>query len=104
MHDQNGHIGTPPNTHVNGGTDLRQRLAEVQRERRVLDRRRKASSWQRNVGYPLLWIMMFLLTVLCLFIVGWNVLRMLFGIGYLPVSIKVRKQVFELRQVKEVNC
>ncbi|XP_072019983.1 protein LMBR1L-like [Amphiura filiformis] len=88
VHLRNGHTSTPPNTHLNGGSELRQRLAEVQRERQVLDRRRKASSWQRNVGYPLLWILMFLLTVLCLFIVGWNVLRMLFGVGYLPVSIK----------------
>ncbi|XP_071788837.1 protein LMBR1L-like [Asterias amurensis] len=72
----------------NGQTDLRQRLADVQRDRRVLDRRRRASSWQRNLGYPLLWILLFALTVLSLCMVGWNIFRLLFGIGFFSVSIK----------------
>ncbi|XP_022106566.1 protein LMBR1L-like isoform X2 [Acanthaster planci] len=74
--------------HTNGQTELRQRLAEVQRDRKVLDRRRKASSWQRNLGYPLLWILLFALTVLSLCVVGWNIFRLLFGIGFFSVSIK----------------
>ncbi|XP_071497953.1 protein LMBR1L-like [Diadema antillarum] len=76
---------------VNGNghlSDLHQRLREVSRDRRVLDRRRKASSFQRNLGYPLVWILLFLLTVLSLCMVGWNIFRLLFGIGALPVTIK----------------
>ena len=70
-------------------SELRKRLSKVSQERAVLDRRRRASSFQRILGYPVLWVLLFLLTVLSLCMVGWNVFRLLFGIGALPVSIKV---------------
>ncbi|XP_041459263.1 protein LMBR1L-like [Lytechinus variegatus] len=68
-------------------SQLRERLSDVTHERKILERRRRASSFQRIVGYPLVWILLFLLTVLSLCMVGWNIVRLLFGIGALPVNI-----------------
>lgn len=77
------------NRQVNGQIDdPREKLEETQKELRKQERKLSASPWQRNVFYPLLWMLLFSLAVLFLFFVGLNVFRLLFGIKALPVSIK----------------
>ncbi|KAI8513572.1 Limb region 1 -like protein [Branchiostoma belcheri] len=59
--------------------DLRKRLLEVQTERKKLERRQKASAWQRNLGYPLVMLLLLALTGTAVFIVSIHTLGLLFG-------------------------
>lgn len=74
---------------INGQiSDLTEKLKETEKDLRKYERKLNASSWQRNLFYPLLWMTLFALAVLFLVFVGLNVFRLLFGIKALPVSIK----------------
>ncbi|XP_019646136.1 PREDICTED: protein LMBR1L-like isoform X2 [Branchiostoma belcheri] len=68
--------------------DLRKRLLEVQTERKKLERRQKASAWQRNLGYPLVMLLLLALTGTAVFIVSIHTLGLLFGGAALPVGVQ----------------
>ncbi|XP_006819669.1 protein LMBR1L-like [Saccoglossus kowalevskii] len=80
--------GSHTTIHQNGQNDLRLRLKEIQKDRKELERRQKASPWQRNFLYPLLWLFLFALTVASLCMVAWNIFELLLGYGSLPVGVK----------------
>uniref|UniRef100_A0A3Q2XDN0 Limb development membrane protein 1-like n=1 Tax=Hippocampus comes TaxID=109280 RepID=A0A3Q2XDN0_HIPCM len=56
----------------------------VQTKRIALEKRRKASPWQRNLGYPLAMLMLLALTVLCVLMVCFNVLELLLDETAMP--------------------
>eukprot|EP00058_Branchiostoma_floridae_P009230 XP_002594718.1 hypothetical protein BRAFLDRAFT_122794 [Branchiostoma floridae] len=68
--------------------DLRKRLLEVQTERKKLERRQKASVWQRNLGYPLVMLLLLAMTGIAVFIVSIHTLGLLFGGAALPVGVQ----------------
>ncbi|XP_077993475.1 protein LMBR1L-like [Glandiceps talaboti] len=82
------HARSNNSLHQNGHTELRRRLKEVESERKELERKQKASPWQRNVAYPLVWLFLFLLTVISLCMVGQNIFKLLLGYGSLPVGVQ----------------
>lgn len=83
---------------INGQkSHLMEELQETQKDLKKYERKLNASSWQRNLFYPLLWMLLLALAVLFLFFVGLNVFRLLFGIKALPVSIKVRNMTAVFR-------
>ncbi|KAM9785420.1 limb region 1 homolog-like protein [Neosynchiropus ocellatus] len=53
-------------------------------ERIALETRRKASPWQRNLGYPLAMLVLLALTVACVLMVCFNVLELLLDEAALP--------------------
>ncbi|XP_068187943.1 limb region 1 homolog-like protein isoform X2 [Antennarius striatus] len=56
----------------------------VQSKRIALETRRKASAWQRNLGYPLVMLVLLALTVMCVLMVCFNVLELLLDEAALP--------------------
>ncbi|KAJ4933917.1 hypothetical protein JOQ06_006726, partial [Pogonophryne albipinna] len=56
----------------------------VQSKRIALEMRRKASPWQRNLGYPLAMLMLLALTVMCVLMVCFNVLELLLDETAMP--------------------
>ncbi|XP_043203558.1 protein LMBR1L-like [Amphibalanus amphitrite] len=62
------------------------RLEEVRGELERLERRRKASPLQRNLGYPLVMLMLLTLTAAAEFMVLRNALELLIGVKALPLS------------------
>ncbi|XP_068601821.1 limb region 1 homolog-like protein [Brachionichthys hirsutus] len=56
----------------------------VQSKRIALESRRKASPWQRNLGYPLAMLVLLALTVMCVLMVCFNVLELLLDETALP--------------------
>ncbi|XP_033098020.1 protein LMBR1L-like isoform X2 [Anneissia japonica] len=68
--------------------ELQETLVKLTRKRKNLERRVQSSAWQRNLGYPLLWILLFILTIISLSMVCWNVFLMVFGLDTLPVNIR----------------
>ncbi|KAM7404719.1 hypothetical protein PAMP_012041 [Pampus punctatissimus] len=58
---------------------------QTARSKRIaLEMRRKASPWQRNLGYPLAMLMLLALTVMCVLIVCFNVLELLLDETAMP--------------------
>lgn len=57
---------------------MRKNLEEVQTKRQELERRQKASAWERNLGYPLTMLLLILLTGLALFLVAIHILELVF--------------------------
>ncbi|XP_054641431.1 limb region 1 homolog-like protein isoform X2 [Dunckerocampus dactyliophorus] len=53
-------------------------------QRIALETRRKASPWQRNLGYPLAMLMLLVLTVMCVLMVCFNVLELLLDETAMP--------------------
>ncbi|XP_023145950.1 limb region 1 homolog-like protein [Amphiprion ocellaris] len=56
----------------------------VRSKRVALEMRRKASPWQRNLGYPLAMLMLLALTVMCVLMVCFNVLELLLDETAMP--------------------
>ncbi|XP_077407232.1 limb region 1 homolog-like protein isoform X2 [Vanacampus margaritifer] len=56
----------------------------IRTKRIALEMRRKASPWQRNLGYPLAMLMLLALTVLCVLMVCFNVLELLLDETAMP--------------------
>ncbi|CAK6951448.1 limb region 1 homolog-like protein [Scomber scombrus] len=58
---------------------------QTARSKRIaLEMRRKASPWQRNLGYPLAMLVLLVLTVMCVLMVCFNVLELLLDETALP--------------------
>ncbi|KAM6977149.1 limb region 1 homolog-like protein [Aplochiton taeniatus] len=62
----------------------RKEFLNVQAKRLALEMRRKASPWQRNLGYPLAMLLLLALTVVCVLMVCFNVLELLFDETAMP--------------------
>uniref|UniRef100_A0A8C7Z2U8 Limb development membrane protein 1-like n=1 Tax=Oryzias sinensis TaxID=183150 RepID=A0A8C7Z2U8_9TELE len=63
---------------------LRQEYQTVRTKRVALEMRRKASPWQRNLGYPLVMMALLALTVMCVLMVCFNVLELLLDETAMP--------------------
>ncbi|XP_063422623.1 limb region 1 protein homolog isoform X2 [Mytilus trossulus] len=80
-----------PGKIANGHTSpdlLQQQLLDVQNTISVLEKKKKVSPWRRNLGYPLVMLLLLVLTVLCLLMVAHNFFELLVGIKALPVGAK----------------
>ncbi|XP_030633070.1 limb region 1 homolog-like protein isoform X1 [Chanos chanos] len=66
------------------GEALRRRYFAIKARRIALEMRRRASPWQRNLGYPLAMLLLLALTVVCVFIVCFHVLELLFDETAMP--------------------
>ncbi|KPP62421.1 limb region 1-like protein-like, partial [Scleropages formosus] len=69
---------------------LKKQFLSIQARRMSLDMRRKASPWQRNVGYPLVMLLLLALTVVCMLTVSFHVLELLFDETAMPRGMEVR--------------
>ncbi|XP_076022684.1 limb region 1 homolog-like protein [Genypterus blacodes] len=63
---------------------IKREYEQVQSRRLALEMRRKASPWQRNLGYPLAMLMLLALTVMCVLMVCFNVLELLLDETAMP--------------------
>uniref|UniRef100_A0AAQ5XJE6 Limb development membrane protein 1 like n=1 Tax=Amphiprion ocellaris TaxID=80972 RepID=A0AAQ5XJE6_AMPOC len=72
----------------------------VRSKRVALEMRRKASPWQRNLGYPLAMLMLLALTVMCVLMVCFNVLELLLDETAMPRGMEVR--ILQKRTCKHV--
>ncbi|XP_059920644.1 limb region 1 homolog-like protein [Gadus macrocephalus] len=63
---------------------LKHEYHTVQTQRLALEMRGKASPWQRNLGYPLAMLLLLALTVVCILMVIFNVLELLFDETAMP--------------------
>ncbi|CAC5380338.1 Limb region 1 protein,Limb region 1 homolog-like protein,Limb region 1 protein homolog,Protein LMBR1L,Protein Lilipod [Mytilus coruscus] len=80
-----------PGKIANGHTSsdlLQQQLLDVQNTLSGLEKKKKVSPWRRNLGYPLVMLLLLVLTVLCLLMVAHNFFELLVGIKALPVGAK----------------
>uniref|UniRef100_A0AAY4EKI0 Uncharacterized protein n=1 Tax=Denticeps clupeoides TaxID=299321 RepID=A0AAY4EKI0_9TELE len=64
--------------------DLLRQFYSVQAKRVALESRKKASPWQRNLGYPLAMFLLLALTVMCVLSVCFHVLELLFDETAMP--------------------
>ncbi|KAF7664554.1 hypothetical protein LDENG_00172640 [Lucifuga dentata] len=63
---------------------IKREYKTVHSRRIALETRRKASPWQRNLGYPLAMLTLLALTVMCVLMVCFNVLELLFDETAMP--------------------
>ncbi|XP_038578494.1 limb region 1 homolog-like protein isoform X1 [Micropterus salmoides] len=63
---------------------MKKEYQTVQSKRIALEMRRKASPWQRNLGYPLAMLVLLALTVMCVLMVCFNVLELLLDETAMP--------------------
>ncbi|KAF4518924.1 hypothetical protein B566_EDAN006762 [Ephemera danica] len=80
-----------PNTGLKNGAltaSLTQRLQVARAKTRLLERQRKGSALQRNLLYPLLMVLLVILSIITLAMVGQNAMQLLVGIKELPLSTK----------------
>lgn len=63
---------------------LRNQYLSIQVSRIALEMRRRASPWQRNLGYPLAMLLLLALTVVCVLIVCFHVIELLFDETAMP--------------------
>ncbi|XP_072222702.1 limb region 1 homolog-like protein isoform X1 [Leuresthes tenuis] len=63
---------------------MRKEYQTVRSKRVALEMRRKASPWQRNLGYPLAMLILLALTVMCVLLVCFNVLELLLDETAMP--------------------
>uniref|UniRef100_A0A3B4WRT5 Limb development membrane protein 1-like n=1 Tax=Seriola lalandi dorsalis TaxID=1841481 RepID=A0A3B4WRT5_SERLL len=63
---------------------MKKEYQTVRSKRIALEMRRKASPWQRNLGYPLAMLVLLALTVMCVLMVCFNVLELLLDETALP--------------------
>ncbi|XP_029361736.1 limb region 1 homolog-like protein isoform X3 [Echeneis naucrates] len=68
---------------------MKKQYETVQSKRIALETRRKASPWQRNLGYPLAMLMLLALTVMCVLMVCFNVLELLLDETAMPRGMEV---------------
>uniref|UniRef100_A0AAY4CY66 Protein LMBR1L n=1 Tax=Denticeps clupeoides TaxID=299321 RepID=A0AAY4CY66_9TELE len=69
---------------------LKKQYLTIQVRRIALEMRRKASPWQRNLGYPLVMLQLLILTVVCILMVCFHVLELLFDETALPRGMEVQ--------------
>uniref|UniRef100_A0A8B9PXZ1 Limb development membrane protein 1 like n=1 Tax=Apteryx owenii TaxID=8824 RepID=A0A8B9PXZ1_APTOW len=67
---------------------LREQLLAIQSKRRTLELRRRASPWQRNLGYPLAMLCLLALTGISVLIVCFHVLELLLDDAAMPRGIQ----------------
>uniref|UniRef100_A0A8C3BR54 Limb development membrane protein 1 like n=1 Tax=Cairina moschata TaxID=8855 RepID=A0A8C3BR54_CAIMO len=67
---------------------LREQLLAIQSKRRKLERRHRASPWQRNLGYPLAMLGLLALTGISVLIVCFHVLELLLDDAAMPRGIQ----------------
>nr|XP_039249995.1 protein LMBR1L-like isoform X1 [Styela clava] len=72
---------------------LKRQMEEVRTTRMELERRQKASAWERNLGYPLTMLLLIILTGLALFLVVIHILELVF-IGDNELQPKNEKGAF----------
>ncbi|XP_062400597.1 limb region 1 homolog-like protein [Sardina pilchardus] len=78
-------LNTEASCWVNVNVDLlRNQFLTIQARRIALEIRRRASPWQRNLGYPFAMLILLALTVVCVLIVCFHVLELLFDETALP--------------------
>ncbi|GAB1609396.1 limb region 1 protein homolog [Argonauta hians] len=70
------------------GTDSTQSLEEVRKLKRELEKRRRVSPLRRNLGYPLVMLVLLALTTICVLMVSHNMFQLLIGIKTLPFGTK----------------
>uniref|UniRef100_A0A4W5NLR7 Limb development membrane protein 1 like n=1 Tax=Hucho hucho TaxID=62062 RepID=A0A4W5NLR7_9TELE len=63
---------------------LRNRFLNIQARRIALEIRKRASPWQRNLGYPLAMLLLLAVTVVCVLIVCYHVVELLFDDTAMP--------------------
>lgn len=73
------------------GMSVQQRLAQLEKTRKELALQQLASPWRRNLGYPIVMLLLLSLTVISLLMVIHNTLQLLIGIKALPVSPQVEQ-------------
>ncbi|CAB1353770.1 unnamed protein product [Coregonus sp. 'balchen'] len=82
-----------PTGQTKGGTSLwinvnaevlRNRFLNIQARRIALEIRKRASPWQRNLGYPLAMLLLLAVTVVCVLIVCYHVVELLFDDTAMP--------------------
>ncbi|XP_047231074.1 limb region 1 homolog-like protein [Girardinichthys multiradiatus] len=78
------HCGSPSCWVTLNMEAMRKKYQAVQSRRVALEMRRKASPWQRNLGYPLAMLMLLALTVMCVLMVCFNVLELLLDETAMP--------------------
>uniref|UniRef100_W5L0L9 Limb development membrane protein 1-like n=1 Tax=Astyanax mexicanus TaxID=7994 RepID=W5L0L9_ASTMX len=69
---------------------MKRQFVSIQAKRMALETRRKASAWQRNLGYPLVMLLLLALTVVCVLMVCFHVLELLFDESAMPRGMEVR--------------
>ncbi|XP_037370571.1 protein LMBR1L isoform X2 [Talpa occidentalis] len=68
---------------------LHRQVLALQTQRVMLERRRKASGWQRNLGYPLAMLCLLVLTGLSVLIVAIHILELLIDEAAMPRGMQV---------------
>ncbi|XP_036446693.1 limb region 1 homolog-like protein isoform X1 [Colossoma macropomum] len=63
---------------------MKRQFVSVQAKRMALETRKKASPWQRNLGYPLVMLLLLALTVVCVLMVCFHVLELLIDESAMP--------------------
>ncbi|KAL6483046.1 hypothetical protein MHYP_G00079180 [Metynnis hypsauchen] len=63
---------------------MKRQFVSVQSKRMALETRKKASPWQRNLGYPLAMLLLLALTVVCVLMVCFHVLELLIDESAMP--------------------
>ncbi|XP_051947965.1 limb region 1 homolog-like protein [Xyrauchen texanus] len=63
---------------------INKQFLSVQAKRIALELRKRASPWQRNLGYPLAMLLLLALTVVCVLMVCFHVLELLFDESAMP--------------------
>lgn len=84
------HSNIAPSKIANGcaSSDLQKALEEVMKEKLVLEKRKMASPLRRNLGYPLVMLILLALTAICVLMVSHNIIQLLIGIKELPFGTK----------------
>nr|BAG60981.1 unnamed protein product [Homo sapiens] len=68
---------------------LHRQVLALQTQRVLLEKRRKASAWQRNLGYPLAMLCLLVLTGLSVLIVAIHILELLIDEAAMPRGMQV---------------
>ena len=66
-------------------------LSQVSSEVRSLNKKLSVAFWRRNLGYPLMLLLLLTMTCLSVFLVGINILALIFGHTSLPFVDKERE-------------
>lgn len=84
------HSNFAPTKIANGcaPTDLHKALEEIIKEKLALEKRKMVSPLRRNLGYPLVILILLALTAICVLMVIHNIFQLLIGIKELPFGTK----------------
>jgi len=87
LHYSNGSADTLANGH-NSTSKLLEKLQEIQNDRAELEKGKQVSSLRRNLGYPLVMVLILALTAISVLMVALNMLELLIGLKALPKGTK----------------